>query len=211
MTRRPAATPATAAGVHAAHGGPGTAMRRRGVARLAAALAGALGVLTGAAVPLAAYVAFRASPPPAPAERRSAVAVEPRCDPPSGAGAPARCDEILAFLGAIRAGTAVDRWRIVRIDRAPEGAISVAMAGADGRAFTIEVRRRDPAAPSAPAQTEALSLYLARVEVGSATPEDHGLAARALAARLAEAGRESPPWLRPLGGAAPPRAGRSVE
>lgn len=160
-------------------------------------LPAALGAAFGALALLLALLALRGRR----AERRPGSTGGPaRAGDRAGvAGAPAGPgEEVLEFFGELRAGSALDRWVILAIGAPRGGAIPVRMAGADGRPFDVEVLRRDPEGPRAPAEEGEIAVYLPGVAAGSATPEEQGLGAMTLAAALADAGRPPPSWLRPI-------------
>jgi hypothetical protein len=91
-----------------------------------------------------------------------------------------------ALLGDLAPGTRLDAWRVVAVHRPTAGAIPVILEGPDGERFQVDVMRRDPAGPDGVAVTPSLSLSLAnRGDGRTATPESHGLGARALAEALA--------------------------
>lgn len=124
----------------------------------------------------------------------------------SGAGDAAEEPEMAAAGPAVRAlfgdlsdGTALERWRIVRVHDVFRGAIPVELAMPDGARFEVDVLRRDPAGPEGIGHTDDLALYLANGGGGStATVEEQGLGvmalARALGAREAQ-GAKAPPLL----------------
>ena len=106
--------------------------------------------------------------------------------------------EVRALFGPLAAGAQLDRWTVVEIHDASSGGIPVVMATAAGEKFQVDVLRRDDAAPGV-ANTRSLSLYLCNKGDGrTASDEEHGLGAMALAHALAEreaAGAPLPPLL----------------
>lgn len=136
------------------------------------------------------------------AAREAAASGPPvRAEPPcaaEGAGPPpagSRCEEVLAFFGDLRPGEALARWTLRTIGPVRQGGILVGLTCQDGTTFDVEVRRRDPAGPAAPAEGGVLAIYLRGVPDGAATPEELGLGAMVLLDALLELGTEPPGWL----------------
>jgi hypothetical protein len=141
---------------------------------------------TGTAAVVAERVALGASPVSSSAAPTASAAPAAPATVPA---APVSASAVQALFGSLRPGARVGRWTVVAIHEVRLGAIPVQLATADGDTFQVDVHRRDedPLAPSAPANTPSLSLYLVNNGVGStATHEEHGLGAMALADALAE-------------------------
>ena len=114
----------------------------------------------------------------------------PSRDEAHGLSAPG--PEVRAFLGPLREGATVERWRIESVHAVRHGAIPLVLSGAGGR-FAIEILRRDPSL-SAPADAGPLSILVQnRGDGARATREEQGLGAmaiaRALEARIAAGAR----------------------
>ncbi len=93
---------------------------------------------------------------------------------------------VRALFGDLTDGSAIEKWRLVRVHDLRDGAIPVVLAGADGRELRVEIRRRDPAGPKAIAETPRLALYLANGGSGSTpTIEESGQGVMALGRALA--------------------------
>jgi hypothetical protein len=100
--------------------------------------------------------------------------------------------EVQAFFGPLQPGSSVDRWQIVAIRGVQMGAIAVVMATAAGARFQLDVLRRDRAAgaPAGVGNSPSLSVFVSnRAQGNTATDEEQGLGAMALADALAQ--RES--------------------
>lgn len=83
-------------------------------------------------------------------------------------------------------GTRIDRWVVAKVHAVTLGAVPVALAGEDGVAFQVDVLRRDQRSAAVGA-SPSLAVYVVNGGGGTQrTHEDHGLAAMALAAHLAE-------------------------
>jgi hypothetical protein len=88
---------------------------------------------------------------------------------------------------ALRPAERIGRWTVVEVHPVRFGAVPVILADGDGEQFQIDVLRRDghPDAPVGVGQTDTLSVYLSnRGDGDTATREEHGLGALALAAAL---------------------------
>jgi len=85
-------------------------------------------------------------------------------------------------LGAVRVGTKFARWTVTGI-QAQAGALSLTVAGEDGKAFDLEVMARDSSlAARPPAETDHLAVYVRNGGDGwLPTAEEQGLAAMTLA------------------------------
>ncbi len=104
-----------------------------------------------------------------------------------GAGAPAADPEVALLFGDIRAGARLDRWVVESVHPIRFGAVPVVLRAAGGARFQVDVLRRDGAGPSGVACTASLSLFVSnRGDGATATDEEQGLGAMALAAALAE-------------------------
>lgn len=114
-----------------------------------------------------------------------------RQDGEADGAAPATDPAVARLFGDIRPGARLDRWSIEAVHPVRMGAIPVVLRTARGDRFQVDVLRRDVAGgPQGVANTPSLSLFVANRGDGStATDEEQGLGAMALAAALAE--RES--------------------
>lgn len=93
--------------------------------------------------------------------------------------------EVAHFLGEVRAGARIDRWSVEAVHPVRMGAVPIVLRTASGARFQVDVLRRDDATRGV-AQTETLSLFLANRGDGStATDEEQGLGAMALAEAIA--------------------------
>ena len=82
-------------------------------------------------------------------------------------------------------GTRVGRCRIVRVSPVVEGGVPVELAAPNGRTFHVDVLRHDAATPGV-ARAGSLAVYVRNGGKGeTATDEEQGLGAIALAALLA--------------------------
>ncbi len=85
--------------------------------------------------------------------------------------------------------------KVIDIGHDAQGAVSVGLQGSDGRRFVLEVLGNDPLTPGV-ASAGRLAVYVNNHGTGdTATDEEHGLAAMALAAHLTRreaAGAELP-------------------
>jgi hypothetical protein len=138
----------------------------------------AVGVVAGVAATAACTrtIVERSGEAEVPDERESAAAA-PQPDP-----------EVAQFFGELRGGTPIDRWTVDAVHPTRMGAVPVVLRTAEGARFQVDVLRRDrsPGAPQGVANTETLSLFLSNRGDGStATDEEQGLGAMALAAALA--------------------------
>jgi hypothetical protein len=89
--------------------------------------------------------------------------------------------EVARFLGDVRAGARIDRWTVEAVHPVRMGAVPIVLRTATGARFQVDLLRRDDATRGV-AQTEMLSLFLANRGDGStATDEEQGLGAMALA------------------------------
>jgi hypothetical protein len=89
---------------------------------------------------------------------------------------------------ALRPGTRFGSCTLLRVDARAGGAVPMLLAGVDGRTFRVEVMRFDPdvRSPAAVARAGSLAVYLSNGGGGStATDEEHGLGAMALADEIA--------------------------
>ncbi len=94
-----------------------------------------------------------------------------------------------ATLHGLAAGAVIARWRVAAVHALRFGAVPVVLESEAGARFQVDVLRRDPdaAAPTGIGNTDALSLYLSNEGDGTtATVEEQGLAAMALADELGE-------------------------
>jgi hypothetical protein len=97
--------------------------------------------------------------------------------------------EVLALFGPLRPGSPIGACRLVAIHGVRMGTISVVLATSQGERFQVDVLRRDtaPGAPLGVGNTPSLSVFVHNRGSGStATDEEHGLGAMALAAALAQ-------------------------
>ena len=105
------------------------------------------------------------------------------------AGAPATSDAAPALL---QVGTRFGRWTVTAVHPIEDGALRIGCKGADERAFALEVLARDPSplAPSPPATTDGLAIYVSNGGDGwLPTEEEQGLAAMTLAHLLTASGK----------------------
>ena len=94
--------------------------------------------------------------------------------------------EVARFLGDVRAGARIDRWVVEAVHPVRMGAVPIVLRTASGARFQVDVLRRDDATRGV-AHTETLSLFLANRGDGStATDEEQGLGAMALAEAIAQ-------------------------
>jgi hypothetical protein len=105
-----------------------------------------------------------------------------------GASAPApepSSDAGKALLAPLGPGDRIGTFTIDAIRPLAEGAVTVAVSSAGGRAFELEILARDasPLAPRAPGETGRFAIYVRNGGDGFApTNEEQGLTAMALAA-----------------------------
>lgn len=123
----------------------------------------------------------------------------PRCAWP-GSSPPregSRDAEVLALFGDLRPGEKLARWTLAWIGSECEGRVRVGFIDADGVPFEVELRRLAPGGPVPPGAAGETGVFLVGVPRGSATHEEHGLGAMALASWLDDVGAPTPAWLRP--------------
>lgn len=97
---------------------------------------------------------------------------------------------VRVFLGPLVPGVSIDRWRILDVRGRYLGGIAVVLTTRQGTVFQLDVLRRTENGPPGIADTPSLSVYLLNRGNGrTATPEEQGLGAMALARALAR--RES--------------------
>lgn len=90
------------------------------------------------------------------------------------------------IFAALHPGARIDRWVVAQVHPVTLGAVPVALVGDDGAPFQVDVLRRDQRA-AAVGESPSLAVYVVNGGAGARrTHEDHGLAAMALAAYLAE-------------------------
>lgn len=97
-------------------------------------------------------------------------------------------DRADALIRPLREGARLGRWTIARVAPLQRGAVTLTLAGDDGRAFRLEILARDPSplAPRPPALTERFAVHVCNGGDGwLPTEEEQGLAAMALAPVLA--------------------------
>jgi hypothetical protein len=97
-------------------------------------------------------------------------------------GAPVEPPEDL--LQPLQAGSALSRWTVRELGPIADGALSIVLQDGGGRSFQLDVCARDPApdAVAPPGRSDRFDVFLANGGDGStATLEEHGLAAMALA------------------------------
>ena len=92
---------------------------------------------------------------------------------------------VQAFLGPIAAGAAVgDRWRVEAVRGVRFGSLSVVLSTREGAHFQVDVLRRDESVRGV-GESEHLAVYLSnRGDGQTATHEEMGLGAMALAEAL---------------------------
>lgn len=92
----------------------------------------------------------------------------------------------LADLPGVVPGAAFGTCSVLGSAREADGAITVQLAGSDGRRFELEVLGHDARTPGV-ARAGSLAVYVKNRGRGdTATDEEHGLSAMALARHLAE-------------------------
>jgi hypothetical protein len=87
----------------------------------------------------------------------------------------------------LRANEQIGRWTIVEVHAVRFGAVPVILEDSEGERFQVDVLQRDgrPDSPVGVGQTDTLAVYLSnRGDGDTATREEHGLGAIALAAAL---------------------------
>jgi hypothetical protein len=92
----------------------------------------------------------------------------------------------------------IGRWTIVEVHPVRFGAVPVILEDGDGERFQVDVLRRgpNPDAAEGVGRTDMLSVFLSnRGDGETATREEHGLGALALAAALDRRGAEMPDGL----------------
>lgn len=95
---------------------------------------------------------------------------------------PAEVSKALALVSPLTAGSPLGRWNVVQVCPVRGGAASVLLADRTGASFQLDVVARNPAGSNAPGLTEHFEVVVLNRGNGStATHEDHGLAAMALA------------------------------
>lgn len=138
--------------------------------------AGSAVAATGVALPAGATNLLGATAPrPLSAPERDGAA------PATGATAVPPQPGLVAPLAA---GSALGRWQVESIHEVAGGALSLVLVDAAGARFQLDVCLRDatPGAVTAPGRTEHFEVFLANSGNGAtATFEDHGLAAMAVA------------------------------
>lgn len=115
--------------------------------------------------------------------------------PRAGAAAADRAARTEALIAPLGEGSRIARWTIRRVEPLARGAVTVTVAGEDGRAFRLEILARDPSplAPRPPGLTERFAVHVCNGGDGwLPTCEEQGLAAMALSQVIArnEAGLE---------------------
>lgn len=110
----------------------------------------------------------------------AAEAAEPASGTPLLDSTREKSEELIAPLAA---GSTLGRWTIERVLPVENGAASVVVVDAAGSRFQLDICARDEQEPrNGPAQTLHFEVFLANGGDGdTATFEDHGLAAMALA------------------------------
>ena len=106
--------------------------------------------------------------------------------------------DVARFLGDVRAGARIDRWTVEAVHPVRMGAVPIVLRTESGARFQVDVLRRDETVRGI-AETETLSLFLAnRGDGATATDEEQGLGAMALAEAIARSeaqGATMPPLL----------------
>jgi hypothetical protein len=91
------------------------------------------------------------------------------------------------FAG-LRPGRRIDRWTVVAVHDVHLGAVPIVMATAEGERFQVDVLARDPGGPHGVAETDRFALFIAnRGDGHTATAEEHGLGAMAIAVVMRDA------------------------
>lgn len=114
---------------------------------------------------------------------------------PSAKAPEAARTDAQALIAPLGEGSRIARWTIRRVEPLARGAVTVTVAGEDGRDFRLEILARDPSplAPRPPGLTERFAVHVCNGGDGwLPTCEEQGLAAMALAQVIArnEAGIE---------------------
>lgn len=119
----------------------------------------------------------------------SSVAIAPLLSPTLAvAAAPPPSEVARELLAPLREGARLARWVVRRVAPLSQGAVTVTLAGEDGREFHVEILARDPSplALRPPAVTAKLALHVCNGGDGwLPTCEEQGLAAMALAEVIA--------------------------
>ncbi len=94
--------------------------------------------------------------------------------------------ESLLEAAGVRPGATFGTCSVLAVEPTANGAVALRMSGRDGRRFELELVAHDPATPGV-AQAGSLSVHVNNGGRGrTATDEEHGLAAMALARHLAQ-------------------------
>jgi hypothetical protein len=106
--------------------------------------------------------------------------------------------EVLQLLGDVRPGLRIGGFDVVQVYAPDRGAIPIVLGDDAGARVQLNILRRDPDGPPAPAETERLALYVTGVPRGSRTTRAQVEAARTLAEALSGGNAEPPAWLATL-------------
>jgi len=111
----------------------------------------------------------------------------------AGAAAAGTANELKLLAGAgLRAQARFGTCEVVSLERADDGAVSVRLADTAGQRFEVELLGHDPLTPGV-ARAGSLAVYMNNRGRGTtATVEEHGLAAMALARHLGASGARLP-------------------
>jgi hypothetical protein len=96
--------------------------------------------------------------------------------------------EVLLRRAGVGPGAVFGSCKVIDVGHDTQGAVSVGLQGSDGRRFVLEVLGHDPGTPGV-ASAGRLAVYVNNRGAGdTATDEEHGLAAMALARHLGRRG-----------------------
>jgi len=103
-----------------------------------------------------------------------------------GAAVKAQGPDVLLKRAGVAPGAFFGSCKVIDVGHDAQGAVSVGLQGRDGRRFVLEVLGHDPGTPGV-ASAGRLAVYVNNRGTGdTATDEEHGLAAMALARHLGQ-------------------------